>query len=60
MQAMVAACTPLAKTAPFTAPPPGDSGLAVYTRAGFSLAGPATCSYLPCSPSPGDLSISRT
>ena len=60
MQAMGAACTPSAKTASFTAPPPGDSGLAVDTGAGFSLAAPATYSYLPGSPSPGDLSISRT
>ncbi len=60
MQAMGATCTPSAKTASFTAPPPGDAGLAVNARAGFNLAAPATYSYLPGSPSPGDLSISRT
>ena len=60
MQAMGAACTPSAKTASFTAPLPGDSGLAVNTGAGFNLAARATYSYLPGSPSPGDLSISRT
>lgn len=60
MQAMGATCTPSAKTASFTAPPPGDAGLAVNTGAGFNLAAPATYSYLPGSPSPGDLSISRT
>jgi hypothetical protein len=60
MQAMGAPCTPSAKTASFTAPPPGDAGLAVNDRAGFNPAAPAAYSYLPGSPSPGDLSISRT
>jgi hypothetical protein len=60
MQAMGAPCTPSAKTASFTAPPPGDAGLAVYDRAGFNPAAPAAYSYLPGIPSPGDLSISRT
>jgi hypothetical protein len=60
MQAMGAPCTPSAKTASFTAPPPGDAGLAVNDSAGFNPAAPAAYSYLPGSPSPGDLSISRT
>lgn len=60
MQAMGATCTPSAKTASFTAPPPGDAGLAVDARAGFNPAAPATYGYWPGSPSPGDLSISRT
>ncbi|MBT2548982.1 hypothetical protein [Arthrobacter sp. ISL-65] len=59
MQAMTAACTPSPKTPSLDAPPPGSLVLAVSNN---TTAGPETgrWTYLPDSPSPCELSISRT
>ncbi|MET3952639.1 hypothetical protein [Arthrobacter sp. UYEF36] len=60
MQSMTAACTPSAKTASLTAPLPGTGIIASNTNAGTQSAISALWSYLPGSPSPGELCISRT
>lgn len=59
MHAMTVACTPLAKTASLAAPPPGTLALGINNTA---AAGAFTgqWSYHPGSPSPCELSISRT
>ncbi|MEO5318868.1 hypothetical protein PV761_09840 [Arthrobacter sp. CC3] len=59
MQAMTTACTPSAKTASMAAPPPGTN---VLGNSNNTAAGAVTgqWSYLPGSPSPCELSISRT
>ena len=60
MQSMTAACTPSAKTASLAAPPPGTGIIARHTSAGTQSTIGALWSYLPGSPSPGELCISRT
>ena len=60
MQAMTAACIPSANTGSLTAPLPGTAVLAVNTNPGALLAVTGQWSYLPHSPSPGELCISRT
>lgn len=59
MHSMTAACVPSAKTAPMAAPPPGTLILGISNH---TAAGPVTgqWTYLPISPSPCELSISRT
>lgn len=59
MQAMTTACTPSATTASMAAPPPGTN---VLGNSNNTAAGAVTgqWSYLPGSPSPCELSISRT
>ncbi|MBO1268011.1 hypothetical protein [Arthrobacter cavernae] len=60
MPDMSAACVPSAHSGSLAAPLPGTTVLAVNVNAG--VASPATVrySYVPGSPSPGELSISRT
>lgn len=60
VQAMSAACIPSAKTGTLAAPEPGQGTLTSDNRGG--VPGPVSASYpyLPGSPSPGALSISRT
>lgn len=55
-----ASCTPSAKTGSLSAPLPGTAALGSIFSA--ATAGPADVwySYVPASPSPGELSISRT
>jgi hypothetical protein len=60
MQAMTAACIPSANTGSLTAPLPGTAVLAVNNNSGALLVGAGRWSYLPGSPSPGELCISRT
>lgn len=60
MQAMTASCVPSAKSASMAAPLPGTAGFAVNVNAGVGDATAVRWSYLPGSPSPGELSISRT
>ncbi len=60
MQAMPASCTPSVKTGSLAAPLPG-TGISFRTPNTGTLATiSARWSYLPGSPSPGDLCISRT
>ena len=59
MQAMTVACTPSAKTASMAAPPPGTLLLGISNTAARGI-GTVHWSYLPDSPSPCELSISRT
>lgn len=58
--ATTAACTPSAKVGTLTAPLPGNGFLAGNTSPGTPLATGALWSYLPDSPSPVELCISRT
>jgi hypothetical protein len=58
--AMTAACTPTAKTGSFTAPLPGTTVIAVISGGAADGMIPGLWSYLPDTPSPGELSISRT
>ena len=60
MQSMTAACTPSAKTASLAAPLPGTGIIASNPNAGMHSTISALWSYLPGSPSPGELCISRT
>ena len=59
-QSMTAACTPSAKTGSLAAPLPGTGIIASHTDAGTQSTISARWSYLPGSPSPGELCISRT
>ena len=60
MQSMTAACTPSAKTGSLAAPLPGTGIIASNTNAATQRTISALWSYLPGSPSPGELCISRT
>ena len=60
MQSMTAACTPSAKTGSLAAPLPGAGIIARNTNAGTQNTIGTRWSYLPGSPSPGELCISRT
>lgn len=60
MQSMTAACTPSAKTGSLAAPLPGTGIIATHTDAATLNMTNALWSYLPGSPSPGELCISRT
>jgi hypothetical protein len=60
MQSMTAACTPSAKTGSLAAPLPGTGIIARNTNAAMPSAIGVRWSYLPGSPSPGELCISRT
>jgi len=53
-------CTPLGKTGSLSVPLPGTAVIGVISDARAPGAVPGPHSYLPCSPSPGELSISRT
>jgi hypothetical protein len=60
MHAMTVACTPSAKTASMAAPPPGTLVLGISNNTAPAGAVTGQWSYLPGSPSPCELSISRT
>lgn len=60
MQSMTAACTPSAKTGSLAAPLPGTGIIARNPNAGTPSTISARWFYLPGSPSPGELCISRT
>ena len=60
MQSMTSACTPSAKTGSLAAPLPGTEIIARNTNAAVPSAIGPRWSYLPGSPSPGELCISRT
>lgn len=60
MQAMTAACTPSAKTGSLAAPQPGTGMISVNINTGALSTITDRWSYLPGSPSPGELCISRT
>ncbi|HSN35505.1 MAG TPA: hypothetical protein VLT34_04085 [Arthrobacter sp.] len=60
MQSMSAGCTPSAKTGSLAAPLPGTGIIARNTNAATLTPGSAQWTYLPGSPSPGELCISRT
>lgn len=60
MQPMTASCTPSAKTGSLSAPLPGTGVIARDTNTGSPATISARWSYLPVSPSPGELCISRT
>ena len=60
MQTMTVSCTPSAKSGSLTAPLPGTTLFGVIPGAGPAAALEGLYSYLPGSPSPGELSISRT
>ncbi|MDN4643411.1 hypothetical protein [Arthrobacter sp. PsM3] len=60
MESMSAACTPSAKTSSLAAPLPGTGIIARQPGAGTPSTISARRSYLPGSPSPGELCISRT
>ena len=57
---MTVACTPSAKTGSLSAPMPGTAVFSVDSGAGAARTAPGLWSYLPDTPSPGELSISRT
>ena len=59
-QSMTVDCTPSAKTASLAAPLPGTGIIARNTNAGTQSHVGTLWSYLPGSPSPGELCISRT
>lgn len=60
MQSITAACTPSAKTGSLAAPLPGTGIIFRNTNAAMPSAIGVRWSYLPGSPSPGELCISRT
>lgn len=60
MQDMTMGCTPSVKTASLAAPPPGTLVLGISNNTATAGAGSGHWSYLPGSPSPCELSISRT
>ncbi|MBT2551479.1 hypothetical protein [Arthrobacter sp. ISL-5] len=57
---MTVSCTPSGKTGSLSVPLPGTAVFDVVSNARAPGALPASYSYLPGSPSPGELSISRT
>lgn len=60
MQDMTMGCTPSVKTASLAAPPPGTLVLEIGNNTATAGAGADHWSYRPGSPSPCELSISRT
>lgn len=60
MPTMTVSCTPLGKTGSLSVPLPGTAVFGVISNARAPGAVPGSYSYLPGSPSPGELSISRT
>ncbi|KQR75342.1 hypothetical protein ASF98_05805 [Arthrobacter sp. Leaf337] len=60
MQAMTGSCTPSAKTGSLAAPLPGTGIIGRNTNTGTLATISARWAYLPGSPSPGELCISRT
>lgn len=60
VHAMTGACTPSAKIGSLQAPMPGTWVIARAPLTGATTETPANWSYLPGSPSPGELCISRT
>lgn len=60
MHTMTVSCTPLAQTGSLSVPLPGTGVFGSISNARAPGAVPHTYSYLPGSPSPGQLSISRT
>jgi hypothetical protein len=60
MPTMTVSCTPLGKTGSLPVPLPGTAVFGVISHARAPGAVPGSYSYLPGSPSPGELSISRT
>jgi len=57
---MHSACVPSAAVTSLAAPPPGMAPTSLHTPDSRGDGADRTYSYLPASPSPGDLSISRT
>jgi hypothetical protein len=57
---MHSACVPSAAVTSLAAPPPGAAPTSIHTPDPRGNDAARTYSYLPASPSPGDLSISRT
>jgi hypothetical protein len=57
---MHSACVPSAAVASLAAPPPGTTPTSIHTPETRGDCNLRAYSYLPASPSPGDLSISRT
>ena len=60
LASMHSACVPSAAAASLAAPPPGKAPASIHNPATPGDGAAQTYSYLPASPSPGDLSISRT
>ncbi|MFJ5699180.1 hypothetical protein [Arthrobacter sp. NPDC093139] len=60
MHSMTVSCTPSGKTGSLTVPVPGTAVFGAVSNAGVHAALPGSYPYLPGSPSPGELSISRT
>ncbi|MBT2521160.1 hypothetical protein [Arthrobacter sp. ISL-28] len=60
MHTMTVSCTPSAKTGSLSAPLPGTAVLGIISNARAPGAVSHSYSYRPGSPSPGELSISRT
>lgn len=60
MHTMTVSCTPSGKTGSLSVPLPGTAVFGVISNATAPGAVPGSWSYLPGSPSPGELSISRT
>ncbi|WP_431230712.1 hypothetical protein [Paenarthrobacter nicotinovorans] len=60
MQTMTMSCTPSAKTGSLSVPLPGTAVFGIVSDARAPGAVPGSYSFLPGSPSPGQLSISRT
>lgn len=60
MHSMTVSCTPSGKTGSLAIPVPGTAVFGAVSSAGAPAAVPASYPYLPGSPSPGELSISRT
>lgn len=60
MQSMTAACTPAAKTGSLAAPLPGTGIIVRNPNAGTPATTSARWPYVPGSPSPGELCVSRT
>lgn len=57
---MAGSCIPSVKTGSLSAPHPGAAGFGIISHAGAAGAAGGGWSYQPGSPSPGELSISRT
>ena len=60
VHAMAGSCTLSVKTGSLSAPSPGITVVGAIPRAGLAGTGPGPYGHLPDSPSPGELSISRT
>jgi hypothetical protein len=60
LHTMTVSCTPSAKTGSLSAPLPGTAVFGIISNARAPGRVPGLFSYLPGSPSPGELSISRT